>query len=445
MTTVHVRNRITPRAAARNIFCNTNFPNEHEHEHKQVPSPPPRASSVSFCMQWPTQTTMAAPPPPNPRELLPPLLACLPTSFISPQAPPALLPLLAPILRQRVSYLSSGGSSGKDGWLPLLSWDPQNALKLPAAVERMILEPHPVSGEIELDDVPPAKYRRLDEETLQSRLEAEQFDLVSTFVWVDSDEHGGTGPGWKLADLKSLEDVEDGTTWYDTLLEANRAAMQPESVRTNGNGVHHAYSTPPLQSQRYQEEDDGDEYWASYDRTLENTTPAPAPAPIQTSTSVANRQRTTSELEYFDRYGVEVQPALDSHDPDEHYPEIVGNSTLTGGALVHAQASSAQSGNLAPPLHPAHGGQLGQEPISMPRPRSPTSSQGSVDRLEERAAAMSSEQPQNDQAQRGIQQHISTDIKSLFRLARSAGMERSEFERIVRTELECLGMMDRDE
>ena len=51
----------------------------------------------------------------------------------------------------------------------------------------------------------------------------------------------------------------------------------------------------------------------------------------------------------------------------------------------------------------------------------------------------------NDRAQFGIKQHISTDIKSLFRLAKSAGMDRGEFERIVRTELEVLGLMEEGE
>jgi hypothetical protein len=42
----------------------------------------------------------------------------------------------------------------------------------------------------------------------------------------------------------------------------------------------------------------------------------------------------------------------------------------------------------------------------------------------------------------GIKQHISTDIKSLYRLAKSGGIERAEFERIVKTELDMLAMMD---
>nr|POF12743.1 hypothetical protein CFP56_09895 [Quercus suber] len=392
-------------------------------------------------------TDMGSPPPPNPRDLLPPLLACLPTSFLSPHAPPALLPLLAPILRQRVNYLSAGGPPSKDGWLPLLSWNNQNASKLPAAIERMVLEPHPVSGEIEMDDMQPAKYRRLDEETLQARLEVEQFDLLPTYVWVENDEHGGTGPGWKLSDLKTLEDVEDGSSWYTSPTEASAAVT--EYANGTVEGVH-AYPTPPSVSQSQRNDDDGDDYWASYDRAP-GQTPGPDSTPASSSqTARTNGTGAQSEQEYYSRYSNEVQPAMDSHDPDEEHPEIAGRSTLTGSALVPAEVGSNSTNHHteSPSSRRNHhdgAGSEQQQAISMPRPLSPTSSAGSVDHLEEQAATMSRNQQNNDRAQRGIQQHISTDIKSLFRLARCAGMERKEFERIIRTELKCLDMMEQDE
>ncbi|KAK4545711.1 hypothetical protein LTR36_002665 [Oleoguttula mirabilis] len=398
--------------------------------------------------------TMHLAPPPNPRDLLPPLLACLPTAFLSPRPPPALLPLLAPILRQRMNFVAASTPTGNDGWLPLLSWDQQRASKLPAAVERMQIEPHPVSGEVELDDVRPAKYRRLDDETLQSRLEVEQFDLLPVYVWCENDEHGGTGPGWKLTELRSLEDTEDGTEWFDTLSEADDAANSHSfgAPQSNGNGNgnsnsngHAAYAIPADN-----DDDDDDDYWGAYDRTP-GQTPAPkrSPAPpTNSSVQMSNRQRTQSELEYFDRYGAEVQPAMDGHDPDEEYPEL-GESTLTGDALVRAQARNVETDDSSLPHDSAPTTTLDRSrhsnDLSMPRAISPSSSHSSVDKLEERAAAMSSGEDNNDRAQLGIKQHISTDIKSLFRLARSAGMERKEFERVVRTELDVLGLMEQDE
>ncbi|KAL9032118.1 MAG: hypothetical protein Q9180_006688, partial [Flavoplaca navasiana] len=74
-------------------------------------------------------------PPPAAETLLPPLLACLPTAFASTRPPPALLPLLSPILRQRVQLLSGSTSSPSDSWLTKLTWDPTKAEGLAPVVE----------------------------------------------------------------------------------------------------------------------------------------------------------------------------------------------------------------------------------------------------------------------------------------------------------------------
>ena len=387
---------------------------------------------------------MHLPPPPDSRQLLPPLLACLPTAFISLRPPPALLPLLSPLLRQRVNYLSTNASSRSDGWLPLLSWDAERAAKLPALVERMQLEPHPVSGEVEIEDVRPAKYKRLDEETLQARLDVPQFELLPIYTWCETDEHGGTGPGWKLAELSSIEDMDDGTEWYHSPSEANDAATA-QSL-----SVPQSTHQGQLQQQHAQQDDD-DDYWASYDRTP-GRTPAqkqsPAP-PTLSSAQAANRQRSQSELDYYARYGSEVQPALDSHDPDEETPEI-GQSTLNGDSLLRSQHPerpiSRPNGASMFPADPTQASDRDPNTdVEAPRPISPISSNGSdIERLEEQAATMSDSQT-TDRAQMAIKQHISTDIKSLFRLARSSGMERRDFERIVKTELECLSLLEQDD
>jgi hypothetical protein len=80
----------------------------------------------------------------------------------------------------------------------------------------------------------------------------------------------------------------------------------------------------------------------------------------------------------------------------------------------------------------------------MPRPLSPaSSSHSSVDRLEARAAAMSAPSPAlHAHTQFAIKQHISTDLKSLYRLAKAAGMDREEFVRVVERELEVLSIFD---
>ena len=305
-----------------------------------------------------------------------------------------------------------------------------------------------MSGEVEMDDVRPAKYRRLDKETLHSRLDVEQFDLRPIYTWCETDEPGGTGPGWKLAELRSLDDIDDGSEWFDTPSQAtdamnSRTLAVPQS-NAAGSGV-------PQRNDPQDQQEDHD-YWASYDRTPGRTPSqkrSPAPASAAQAT---NRQRSHSELEYYARYCTEVQPAMDGHDPDEENPEL-GQSTLNGDPLPSTgrPISRPNGTSMFPsPTQNVH------TSISAPRPISPTSSHGSIEKLEEKAAAMSEQQQQevgpsssvsvsSSGAQHAIKQHISTDVKSLFRLAKSAGMERREFERIVWTELECLSLLEGDE
>ena len=70
-------------------------------------------------------------PPPSVEDLLPPLLAHIPIAFTSPQAPPSLLPLLAPILRSRVRLLGGGNdaaiSAPEESWLALMTWSEDGA------------------------------------------------------------------------------------------------------------------------------------------------------------------------------------------------------------------------------------------------------------------------------------------------------------------------------
>jgi hypothetical protein len=313
------------------------------------------------------------------------------------------------------------------------------------------------------------KYRRFDEETLQSRLDAAQFNLAPIYVWCESDEHGDTGPGWKLTELRALKDVEDGTTWYNSIVEANDAA-ETYSIAVPST----APAQQPAQAQTDDGENDSDDdgYWAAYDQTpgpSKNPSPKPPTNAAAPETTSSNRDRSRSELEYFARYGAEVQPALDAHDPDEDHPEL-GQSTLNGTTqrALSTQPQTQQPQPAQPEdtrsawekaLHPyaratdAHDSAFATSTdlpstrdldITAPRPISPTTSHSSVEHLESRAAEMSQER-HNSQAENAVRQHIATEIKSLWRLANGAGLDREEFERVIALEVQCIGMMDRDE
>ncbi|KAF3001377.1 hypothetical protein E8E13_006690 [Curvularia kusanoi] len=386
-------------------------------------------------------------PQPDSRELLPPLLACLSVSGKAKEAPPGLLPLVSPILRQRLQLVAS------DDWLSLLCWDKDIAAKLPSVIEKIHVEPHPASGEIEPEEPDQILYRRSDPETLHARLVLSEFGIVPAYLWCTGGEGGNK---WLLAELRGLADADDGTEWFENISEANEAGFRRKTSRT-----YDAHTSQIPQYSEPQEENDDDDdgsYWAAYDQTPNVRTPAAKRSPAPQTNGRTQVGPTQSELEYFARYASEVQPALDAHDPDEENPEV-GESTLNGNALNYTRAPQSEpletsnlgpngyDSSLPPPYVNGADGEKRIEHIESvddarttalnhPRPSSSTSSR-SVERLEREAANSS-------QAELAIKQHISTDIKSLFRLARASGIDRQEFERIIQRELEVLPLLERD-
>ncbi|KAK7191649.1 hypothetical protein DPSP01_004749 [Paraphaeosphaeria sporulosa] len=385
-------------------------------------------------------------PPPNARDLLPPLLACLATANASRQPPPALLPLLSPILRQRVQLLAS------EDWLSLLCWDKEVASRLPEVVRNLHVEPHPASGEIEVEDPDQILYRRSDAETLHAKLVLGEYGIVPTYLWCTSGEQGDR---WELSDLRGIQDMDDGTEWFPSMSEAADAGFRRKSSNTNGATAHpKAYLQPEPEPQQQNDDDDGS-YWAAYDQTPGGPTPnkqSPAP-PTNARVQIGPTQ---TELEYFARYASEVQPAMDPHDPDEEAAGL-GDSTLNGNSFGFAQQSIPEptrrlsdtangvdrtNGDRRDSPHdkPEHIESVGDnrfQDLNHPRPASSASST-SVEKLEREAQ-------NHSQAELAIKQHISTDMKSLFRLARASGIEREEFERIIRRELEVLPLLEQDE
>ncbi|KAF1996733.1 hypothetical protein P154DRAFT_537801 [Amniculicola lignicola CBS 123094] len=396
-------------------------------------------------------------PPPATRDLLPPLLACLSTANASKQPPPALLPLLSPILRQRIQLLAS------DAWLKLLCWDADAASKLSQVVDRMHVEPHPSSGEIEVEEPDSVLYRRSDPETLHCRLVLGEFGVIPTYLWCTGGEGGNA---WRLAELRGIEDEDDGTEWFHTMGEASEAGLRRKPSQTN-RATKYTATTAKEPEPESEQGDDDDAYWAAYDQTPGRTPAKRSPAPPAHTSRV--QLPSHSELEYFARYAAEVQPALDAHDPDEHAPGP-GESTLNGNSLgLHREPQTE-------PLETSNLGPLGYD-SSMPPAFSPTNPNGTYTVNDDRKDSLRDEKTEHidpdhfaalnhprasspsstasvenlerqaenhSQAELAIKQHISTDMKSLFRLARSAGIEREEFERIIKRELEVLPLLEHD-
>ncbi|KAB8226083.1 hypothetical protein BDV33DRAFT_162875 [Aspergillus novoparasiticus] len=364
--------------------------------------------------------------PPDPRTLLPPLLACLPTAFVSPLPPPALLPLLSPVLRQRVQVLSSLAASPSESWLRLLCWDSGKAERLQTVVAETSFEPHPVSGEIELPDEVPVEYKRVDEETLQSRVLLSDYRLKAIYLWCPNDKDGG-GPGWRIAELLPHEDSSaDGDVWSASIGEANshsKERLMEDALRA---------AEKEEEAAKVEEDDDDADYWAQYDATPGRTPSVKTPAPNARS---ALQHQGMSEASYFSRYA-DVQPAMDNHDPSEEQPEL-GPSSLGGDLL--ASLLKPHAGNEAsenPLQRNGHGDT--DRALNHPRPSSASSNSS------EAVAKLESEAENQSACEVGVKQHISSNIKSLFRLARATGITRAEFQSLVRTELELLNVSDDD-
>lgn len=465
-------------------------------------------------------------PSPNLHDLLLPVIACLPTAFFSPQPPPALLPLLSPILRQRVSLHSQTATAPgtrpntwENNWLNLLTWSPQRAEQLREICSELQLEPHPVSGELELfeDEPETIEYRHLDAETVQAKCDVRKYGISVVWTWCTNDSgavgvealtgaSGGeqnTEDGWRIAEVRPVAGTED-ETWYPSQAEADEAA--PKTLAE----VSPSRSTPaptptaaPLSAPQPETPASEDDYWALYDRTPAARTPARhSPAPLSTGLNpLTTLDRRDSETEYFARYASEVQPALDAHDPDESaaadasredFSSTLGPSQsvldptrrqLHGqptppdesdtGLTSQSKEVAASNSNAGEETYPLPCTEIPSQstipPASAPRVLQPSEShdalptiyqqhhEQSIPYIPHRNGSMQSPQPSRSTspinklereaavtsaAEVGVKQHISTEMKSLYRLARAAGIDRSEFERVVWREIEVLGMLD---
>ncbi|KAL2107546.1 hypothetical protein VUR80DRAFT_5051 [Thermomyces stellatus] len=400
---------------------------------------------------------MTAPkiPAPASATLLGPLLPALPTATLSTQPAPGILPLLSPILRQRVRIFSS---DSKEPWLRLLCYDPANVSKLTDIVRGPSLEPHPISGEVEVDweYASQAKYRRLDRETLQALIAIPELQLGFQLVYCVGDSDGG-GDGWRVAEVLPIDSSDPFATFggqeciaaaekhYNELKTQKSAPAVNGAPKTNGN--------TPLDVPE-DDEDDDDDYWARYDATPGRTpsaqTPAkrsPAPQSLQGSTSNLARS-TSAEDSYFAQYD-DVQPAMDNHDPDEEQNlEAVAPplgldrlATNLNPADSSRQAEISESTGTWTFADPPRDAQANDVDLVHPRPASSaSSSKGSetIAKLEESAE-------RQGQSEFGVKQHVSRSIRSLFLLSRSAGIDRAEFESMVRSELDLLGMIEGDD
>lgn len=402
--------------------------------------------------------------PPDLRSIVAPVLSALPGAAASTDPALTVLPLLSPILRQRVHLLSSAST---EPWIRLLTYEPATVAKLTSIAQSGDLNPHPVSGEIELDwdcDVD-VKYRRIDQETLQTLVVLRKLNLFFRLVYCTGDPDGG-GDGWRVGEVGVARDSSSAATFggFSTISEAEtsyemeRLAIN-QQPRTNGIVKQAAEAADD-------DDDDDADYWARYDATPARTPAAqrsPAPQANAQTYQFDTQRSQSAEDAYFARYD-SVQPAMDNHDPDGEADHMVGH-------VEHVEhVEPAPPLGLAKPQH-SHDSAEATEPsetgggwtladprvspstrsgrsredeertqnLLHPRPESSASSVGShtVAKLEEEAE-------KREQSEFGVRQHVARTIRSLFLLSKASGISREEFERMVQTELDVLGMVEDD-
>jgi len=302
-------------------------------------------------------------------------------------------------------------------------------------------ELHPVSGEIDFGDVEDIRYRRLDEETLQARVGLTDLGIVIVYLWCDGDQEGPVG-GWRVSEVRPLDGEMNGSskTWSSSVSEADVKAkenMMDDALRQGeDDSVVRGKTNGESAVQETTQENNDDAYWAQYDKT-----PGPGRTPGAKSPGPSNAQnghaRSTSEADYFARYA-EVQPEMDNDDPSEDR-RTFGESSLNGNLVAPStqQATEIEESHIRESIALPNGsgvedadGGINQPTASLPMSRSST-----VSRLEESAKSQSMAEP-------AIMHHVSTSIKSLYRLCRSSGIERSEFDRMIQNEMDTLGMME---
>ena len=306
-------------------------------------------------------------------------------------------------------------------------------------------ELHPVSGEIDFGDVEEIRYRRLDEETLQARVGLTDLQITIIYLWCDGDQEV-SGSGWRVSEVRPLESDSNNAvkSWSSTVFEADgkaRDTMMDDALRQGednslATGDAHETDNGTRAAEQTQGDND-DDYWASYDKTP-GVTPAPkSPGP---STVLNARTKPTSEAEYFGRYA-QVQPEMDNDDPSEDRTTF-GESTLNGDTITSTTQTAARldepqmRGSIALPN--GSGNEITDGGIHQPSASAPRSRSSTVSKLEESAETQSL-------AESAIMHHVSTSIKSLYRLCRSSGIERSEFDRMIRNEMDTLSMIDEED
>ena len=305
-----------------------------------------------------------------------------------------------------------------------------------------VFELHPVSGEMDYGQLEPTTYQRLDEETLQAKVVIADLGLAIIYVCCEGDGPNGES-GWRVSEVWPVKEqsLNKRGEWYSSIAEADdrakRKAMVEAIKQGEENSIRQEIPLRPKDAKNAKDEGD-DDYWALYDATPGPRSARPKPSPFTPATA-GSRGGITSEAEYFERYSA-FQSDVDSggSSRSDERPPSGGSSRPTISQRPRLQTFRSKQQSQPRVLQDVpEDGHIDTDEMKLPAgtPVPDTATRG---RFEDPSASLAV-------AEMAIKQHVSTSVKSLFRLCRNAGMETEEFNQLIRLELETLSLIERDE
>ncbi|KAF3195271.1 hypothetical protein TWF225_003679 [Orbilia oligospora] len=439
---------------------------------------------------------VASIPPPTLSSLLPAFLAQLPASFASPKPPPSLPPLLTPLTRSRLTHLSFNLTT-ENSWLSLLTWSSTPS-------DGQTLQEHLASQDYYFLHQPPSPntfvnkgYRRLDSETLQCLVSVPELEVVVLYQFVADDlisEEGEIGNAWKVHDVRLADDEEEaflraGGFWssIDAAEEEFRTVPKYGGYSYGNNDSNNNLYQPQKQ-EAVDDEDSDDDYWGRYDdEETESVAGDEEPRPavtnhhhhqqlqqqqpqshVQIAASLLARrvlqgqteerqqeeEEDKEEEEYYARYA-NVEPVLDNPTPTT-VPQTTGTEGIDRRDSISTNLTSASTTfdaqTMSTPLtaftHPSTKVSPVIQATTLANHPTVTSSHSHSNPKPEIATAkrvvagLESAAEVHTQNEVAIQQHVSTSVKSLYRLWKAGGMDCEEFGRFLEREVEVLKVVE---
>ncbi|KAB5536528.1 hypothetical protein GE09DRAFT_330315 [Coniochaeta sp. 2T2.1] len=254
---------------------------------------------------------------------------------------------------------------------------------------------------------------------------------------------------------------------------AKAAALAAGSPRRTP-GIRTPYAVVQAGGSQTPRDTDEDDYWNSYNTDDVGRTPPPGngrsaattsqfqargpvfPSNPPTGQNNSFHSRSSSDSNHYAQYS-SVQPALDNHDPDEaaahNLPVLAPTSLVDMSAALRRFGSPrlAPSGTadntITPPISQSDRETGSADSLQLDgRSRSSTQrSQNAEGLLHPRPSSSLSSSPAGvakleKSVEFAVTKHVQSSVRSLFALCKASGIDRAEFERLVKTELDIVDM-----